>query len=339
MNARMSTSEIKQRAWENTRRHWSDLLLSVILAGVICWFTGSILQGPVTVGLFFVMYSSLRGEIVSPTVFFDGFKRNIFTSILTGILISLISFILPTIMGTVLSTIATRIFRSIGYRAADAAVSGELGEADLVGGTNAGLMILLAVICILCAVLSLYLFYCFTMAYYLILMEDGIGVGEAISKSIKVMKKNKRRYFLFDLSFIGWFLLCCITFGVLLLWVVPYFMSARIILMEETYKNSPYRSYTSARERNYDPLIESNGEMISHKKSQYYYNSPPMPQEKYCTYCGAEKEPGMKFCQICGRAQTPPSGEDIARRQLFCKWCGEKLPGGARFCVKCGRKQ
>ena len=40
-------------------------------------------------------------------------------------------------------------------------------------------------------------------------------------------KKKMVRLFLFELSFIGWWLLCLITFGGMYLYVYPYYMTAK----------------------------------------------------------------------------------------------------------------
>lgn len=50
---------------------------------------------------------------------------------------------------------------------------------------------------------------------------------EAITASRKLMNGHKMDLFIFDLSFIGWFLLGIISCGIGLLWVVPYYRQAK----------------------------------------------------------------------------------------------------------------
>lgn len=45
---------------------------------------------------------------------------------------------------------------------------------------------------------------------------------EAISKSRELMQGHKWEYFVLQLTFIGWYLLGIISFGIVLLWVTPY---------------------------------------------------------------------------------------------------------------------
>lgn len=73
--------------------------------------------------------------------------------------------------------------------------------------------------------------YCF--APYISMDNDELTVEECINESMKMMNGNKMKLFLLDLSFIGWYLLCIVTLGIAILWVVPYHEAARIALYED----------------------------------------------------------------------------------------------------------
>ena len=60
-----------------------------------------------------------------------------------------------------------------------------------------------------------------------------IGAEEAICRSMEMMRGNKWKLFCLDLSFIGWFLLGILTLGIGLLWVEPYWLTARAAFYEE----------------------------------------------------------------------------------------------------------
>lgn len=69
--------------------------------------------------------------------------------------------------------------------------------------------------------------YRYSMASYLMAENPEIEVVEAIEKSKEIMKDKKGRLFTLQLSFIGWFLLGSLTFGILnLFYVTPYYLSA-----------------------------------------------------------------------------------------------------------------
>ncbi|CAH1850324.1 DUF975 family protein [Convivina praedatoris] len=52
---------------------------------------------------------------------------------------------------------------------------------------------------------------------------EKLGYTEAITQSRKLMDGHKAEYFVLQLSFIGWFLLIGVTFGIAAIWVVPYY--------------------------------------------------------------------------------------------------------------------
>ena len=47
------------------------------------------------------------------------------------------------------------------------------------------------------------------------------------------MKGYKWDYFVFSLSFIGWYFLCVLTLGILFIWLIPYCNTAFAIYYEK----------------------------------------------------------------------------------------------------------
>ena len=68
---------------------------------------------------------------------------------------------------------------------------------------------------------------------YILKDRPDLKYNGAIEESMRMMRGNKMKLFLLDLSFIGWILLCIITLGIALLWVEPYIVSARAAFYEE----------------------------------------------------------------------------------------------------------
>ncbi|MBP5204117.1 DUF975 family protein [bacterium] len=50
----------------------------------------------------------------------------------------------------------------------------------------------------------------------------GLSAMEVLKLSEKLMKGHRWDYFVLQLSFIGWYILCPFTLGILYIWVVPY---------------------------------------------------------------------------------------------------------------------
>ena len=62
----------------------------------------------------------------------------------------------------------------------------------------------------------------YSQATYILAENPGIGAREAINRSKAMMDGHKMDLFVLNLSFIGWYLLCGITFGIAAIWVIPY---------------------------------------------------------------------------------------------------------------------
>ena len=69
--------------------------------------------------------------------------------------------------------------------------------------------------------------YSYSQAYYILAENPGIGAREAITRSRAMMDGHKMELFVLDLSFIGWYLLCVITFGIAFIWVAPYIQATK----------------------------------------------------------------------------------------------------------------
>jgi uncharacterized membrane protein len=62
----------------------------------------------------------------------------------------------------------------------------------------------------------------YSMAFYILRDNPEIGALGAISLSRKMMVGYKGKLFGLYISFIGWGLLCCLSFGIGFLWLIPY---------------------------------------------------------------------------------------------------------------------
>jgi uncharacterized membrane protein len=62
----------------------------------------------------------------------------------------------------------------------------------------------------------------YSMTFYLIADNDGLGPLDAIKKSKQMMYGHKWKYFCLGLRLTGWALLCIVTLGIGFLWLMPY---------------------------------------------------------------------------------------------------------------------
>ncbi len=66
----------------------------------------------------------------------------------------------------------------------------------------------------------------YSMSFYILEENRGMGALECIDRSKAMMNGHKMEFFVFGLSFLGWILLGCITFGIAYIWVIPYLNAA-----------------------------------------------------------------------------------------------------------------
>ncbi len=69
--------------------------------------------------------------------------------------------------------------------------------------------------------------YSYSMGYFILHDHPELTPNQARKRSMELMKGNKWRLFCLDFSFIGWWILCLMTFGILSFWIDPYHQAAR----------------------------------------------------------------------------------------------------------------
>ncbi len=75
--------------------------------------------------------------------------------------------------------------------------------------------------------------YSYSMAYYISLDMPEMSGIDCITESRRIMDGNKAQLFLLDLSFLGWYILGFMAFGIGILFVVPYHEMAKAVFYEE----------------------------------------------------------------------------------------------------------
>lgn len=73
----------------------------------------------------------------------------------------------------------------------------------------------------------------YSMTYFILMDDKDITYNDAIKLSKEMMNGHKMQFFLLMLSFIGWWLLSVLTFGIGFLWLGPYIDTSIAALYEE----------------------------------------------------------------------------------------------------------
>ncbi|MFD1671327.1 DUF975 family protein [Agrilactobacillus yilanensis] len=114
---------------------------------------------------------------------------------------------------------------------------------------NIGTIIVLTLLVILFTFLWRLLFiipglimsYAYRMVFFIYKDHQGQQVGflKMITMSKVMMKGHKGRLFLLDLSFVGWFALSILCFGIPLFWVLPYYHGTLAAFYNDLAKQQP----------------------------------------------------------------------------------------------------
>ncbi len=103
-------------------------------------------------------------------------------------------------------------------------------------GSTIGLYVLTTIYTILWSLLfvipGIVKSFSYSMAPYILADHPEIGGDGAITASKKLMRGKKWKLFCLDLSFLGWLILCAMTFGILTLWVAPWMSAAQAAFYE-----------------------------------------------------------------------------------------------------------
>ncbi len=77
----------------------------------------------------------------------------------------------------------------------------------------------------------------YSMTFFILSENPRIGAQDALTASKNMMMGHKGELFGLFISFIGWWLLCLVTFGIALIYVLPYFDCALTVFYQNLKQN------------------------------------------------------------------------------------------------------
>ena len=199
-----ANSVLTQMARESLRNNWGKAIgahvLYILTEAAAPSFIGILIAAPMDLGITSFSLSIARKTPVSAFDVFKGFNRFV-TALLTYVL--LIFFVLFwsalfTLPGFILALVA------------DAFGAYILGD----------ILMVIASLSIASAIVIVSLSY--SMTLYIVADNINIKVMDALRQSQKLMDGYKWKLFCLFTRFIGWALLCLLTVGIGLLWLIPY---------------------------------------------------------------------------------------------------------------------
>lgn len=85
------------------------------------------------------------------------------------------------------------------------------------------ILILIFVGALLLVIPGVIAMYMFSQSYFILAENPNLSAIECMKRSARMMQGYKWKLFVLELSFIGWLILCVFTFGIGLLWYIPYY--------------------------------------------------------------------------------------------------------------------
>lgn len=242
----MLASETRKLAREALSGKWGKAVLVSLVYFIIIFVisfalsfipvAGPILQYvieiPLTFGFIATLIKLKRGEEITYTEFFNtGFNN--FASSWKVTLWSIVKMLVPIIF-IIISYVIIIIGFGTSYVGLSVAPSIHTGDTSAYTLTGAGALmgifgIILLIISLIWIIIKSYLF---KAIYFILFNNPDMQAKEIVEESARVMKGNRWKFFCLDLSFIGWFILCSFTFGIGILWLIPYVSIAEIVFFE-----------------------------------------------------------------------------------------------------------
>lgn len=180
-----------------------------------------IIAGPLLYGLSAFFLNMVRNTNIRIENLFSGLKR-FGKSFLLNLVIIIFTFlwglviILP--VGIIFSIIIVIMIMSTGFNGGMRVA----GSVEPSFGLLIGLGGIIFIIAIISFLIYTIIIFRYKLAYYVYIDNDDYDVMDCIKQSKEMMKGFKMKLFLLYLSFIGWWILSCLSFGIGFLWLTPY---------------------------------------------------------------------------------------------------------------------
>ena len=314
----LDRKEIKQLAKNRLHNNWELAILSVVLvlmcsliASVLTFGIGSVIvAGPLGLGLFTIYLAFIYGEETNWRELFCPFRDRFEDSFIVGLIYALIG--IGPAAGMIVALLVV--------------VMGVLGS-----GVGFGFSAILAIMFIVAVdALVIYLIYGYSEALVILQKEKDTKGFEALRKSRIMTNGKKMSLFVFDLSFIGWFILIGLSFGLAGIYVIPYYLCSRLILLDSIYVGSEGMDFSR----------DADLEAVRNIRNKVAEGVRPEPSDGYQGQRGYPEYAAGNQAQGGFPGNDPGNNADAAAGGVkFCRFCGEELPADAMFCGKCGKPQ
>lgn len=233
----MTSSELRKNAREALNGKWGKAALLTLIYAVIAYvisfvlnlipFIGYIasfvISVPLSYGILVSFMKLKRDEEIAYTDFlsigFSSFGKiwAVFGNIVLKLIIPIV-LVIVFLMLMAFSGIGAGV--GIAFKSASATTS------------FAGLTIVGVIGYIASLIYLIVKSYYYSLSYYILYDNQDKTGKEIVEQSEELMKGNRWKFFWLGLTFIGWAILACFTFGIGMLWLMPYIMVTFVCFYE-----------------------------------------------------------------------------------------------------------
>lgn len=234
----MTASEIRQEARKSLTGKWGKAALATLVFFVIYYvisfvlnlvpaigaIASTIISVPLSFGFIVVVMAKLkRGEEISYIEFFkNGFDK--FAKVWQVTLWIFVKMLAPIVVAIVGAVVMT------------SGVTMSVAESS----TGSVLTILGVVVYLVGIIWAIPRAYSYKLALYIINDNPDMLAKETVEKSAEIMNGHRWEFFWLQLTFIGWAFLACLTFGIGMLWLIPYIQVSTVAFYDNLIGNNDF---------------------------------------------------------------------------------------------------
>jgi len=228
--AEFRARDFRRIARDKLRGNWGLALGTSLLFGICVWAVGALSAGISSIigtSASFSLFPFLLGDY---SFNFDGLKQFSYVIAPAAGIYSLLAFVLSLAVSAVSSTLMLGHNKFYVDLCNNKAELSALFSRFSIFFKAFGLMLFIGLFVFLWSLLlfipGIIAAFRYSMAPYLMAQHPEMGIRQAVDESKRIMAGHKWRLFCLELSFIGWALLCVLSFGIGYLWLIPYMQSA-----------------------------------------------------------------------------------------------------------------
>lgn len=219
-------------------------LLAILIIAILSAFgTGLLVSvfvgAPVTLGYHKLHLQMADDETPTINLLFSYFPTTYWKSVLLRLLHSVIVAAIP-LLATVLSAVAAYYF-FLPYWALAWEAETMTGFLSVLLTPLPKVLLVTGAISLVGIVANFFIVYRYVFCYMIMAEYPSMGVIDALRNSARLMRGNKWRLFCLQISFIGWGILCGLTLGIGVFWLIPYMNAASTEFYDEIANRSAAR--------------------------------------------------------------------------------------------------